>query len=315
MIGSVGNTKSPNPEANPANTYVSQHIVAVDNRFSGFQCCNFLKCKCCDAPCDDSKTGRKEFKHKAQQTGITMFEARWRPFLQRHGLWHPELNATSCPDWTKQVTTGQSDAAWFSTTTAALKANMYHHVKHVKSIKTGCMIDVMIDYIDKIGNKDCIGTCKQKIPSGGIYNSCLTSCFKDLWCKVPMDSVTETWAMALGTLAGTIAFVASGNKLCVDVAGGFFAPGSIVRLWTCQNSNPDQQFVYRNNMIVWSPMDGSGQDLCLDVTNGKSDPGTPLMIYTCDTANDNQVGCSDLSPRSIHISRACFCPCRNGCGM
>jgi hypothetical protein len=35
VIQSVGNTHNPNPESNPPDTYVSQHLVQVDNRFSG----------------------------------------------------------------------------------------------------------------------------------------------------------------------------------------------------------------------------------------------------------------------------------------
>jgi hypothetical protein len=129
------------------------------------------------------------------------------PYLKRFGLWHRDLdglNTTACPSWEKQVTTGQSDASWVSTTTEAKTNNAYHMLKHVKSIKTGCMIDVMIKHVDTIGKKDCIGTCTQKIPSGGVYNQCLATCFKSLWCTIPMDQVTESWAMALGTLAGAL---------------------------------------------------------------------------------------------------------------
>jgi hypothetical protein len=64
---------------------------------------------------------------------------------------------------------------------------------------------------------------------------------------------------------GTIGYVASTEKYCVDVAGGFFAPGSLLQIWNCQNSNPDQQWNYRGSMLVWAPMDGSGTPSSLDV--------------------------------------------------
>jgi hypothetical protein len=61
------------------------------------------------------------------------------------------------------------------------------------------------------------------------------------------------------------------QKFCLDVSGGHFALGSLLQLWSCQNSNPDQQFVYRNNMLVWAPLDGSGAPQpCLSL---------PLMSY------------------------------------
>jgi hypothetical protein len=223
VIESVGNTHNPNPEMNPPDTYVSQHIVQVDNRFSGYQCCNHLKCVCCSQEgggppnkCDDKAVGWQYFKKKATYLKHTAHGSEPHPhgsfapvakYLKQFGLWHSDLdglNTTACPDWEKQVTTGQSVASWVSTTTAAKTNKMYHHVKHIKSIKTGCMIDVMIKHVDTISKKDCIGSSKQKIPSGGIYNTALASCFKSLWCTIPMDSVTESWAMALGTLAGTL---------------------------------------------------------------------------------------------------------------
>jgi hypothetical protein len=204
VIKSIG-TNSSNPEMDLPYTYVSQHIVQVDTRFSGYQCCNRLKCKCCaknNGTCDSKRVGWKWFKKQEAPQGSFLPVTPW---LKRFGLWHADLevlNTTSCPSWAKHVVTGQSDAAWVSTTAAAKKAKTYHMVKHVKSIHTSCMVDVMIAYVDKIGKKDCIKNCKQKIPSKGVYNPCCTKCFKDLWCKIPMDDVTETWAMALGTLAG-----------------------------------------------------------------------------------------------------------------
>jgi hypothetical protein len=60
------------------------------------------------------------------------------------------------------------------------------------------------------------------------------------------------------SFVGTIGYVNSGEKYCVDVAGGFFAPGALTQLWNCQNSNPTQQWNYRDYMMVWAPMDGSG---------------------------------------------------------
>jgi hypothetical protein len=197
----------------------------------------------------------------------------------------------------KKLASSQASFNWYSHPTAQ-KGVKWEQVRRVKSIHAWCLIDQMAHNIAF----SCIDSCKQTWPSLGFYNGPFIYCF---WASLlgegydkqvfpdatkqggDPDLLAQAWGRAFGAIDGLITWGSS--KLCFDVRGGSSNPGTVLQIWNCQETNPNQQFSMENGMIVWQPTKNSGWDLCLALGgDGNQTDGTSIILWTCDTTDANQ---------------------------
>ncbi|KAJ6487785.1 ricin B lectin domain-containing protein [Mycena sanguinolenta] len=70
--------------------------------------------------------------------------------------------------------------------------------------------------------------------------------------------------------------VVFGDK-CIDVPNGHDADGTPLQVWTCEEGNPNQQWISVPEGFQWN-----GTDKCIDLTNGNTALDTILQIWTCE---------------------------------
>ena len=76
----------------------------------------------------------------------------------------------------------------------------------------------------------------------------------------------------------------NGTNFCLD-AGSSPSNGIGMKIWTCYDNLPAQQWFYTgDNRIALE-----NQGFCLDLTNGSTADGNVLQTWSCTTGNTNQV--------------------------
>ncbi|KAJ2925914.1 hypothetical protein H1R20_g11181, partial [Candolleomyces eurysporus] len=78
---------------------------------------------------------------------------------------------------------------------------------------------------------------------------------------------------------------------CLDVTDGNTNAGKL-QIWTCEGTNPNQQFEHWVTNVVIVPEDHirwKSQFQCLDLTNGVLTNGNQLQMWPCNYQNPNQL--------------------------
>ncbi|KAJ7038926.1 ricin B lectin domain-containing protein [Mycena alexandri] len=88
-----------------------------------------------------------------------------------------------------------------------------------------------------------------------------------------------------------------GDK-CIDVTGGVNADGTKLQIWTCDSTNPNQQWTSVADFTLrWG-----STNKCIDLTNGKITDSNQLQIYTCGTNNGNQKWLGAPNPDNVQVA-------------
>ncbi|KAF7297411.1 hypothetical protein MIND_00974700 [Mycena indigotica] len=115
------------------------------------------------------------------------------------------------------------------------------------------------------------------------------------------DSATYDWEVNYLTSqpATSQQIKIHGNK-CLDVKDGANKDGTDVQIWTCNENNANQQWVWNlDSTFRWG-----NTNKCLDLRDGRITDGTPLQIWTCNGGSNQAWVSGRVDLKSDHVRLA-----------
>ncbi|KAK1230807.1 hypothetical protein PQX77_006079 [Marasmius sp. AFHP31] len=102
--------------------------------------------------------------------------------------------------------------------------------------------------------------------------------------KATFPDGNQNWVWARDPLTGLVKTF-DGTK-CLDIPNGDTTNGNRLQIWSCDASNPNQQFRIQNPWpwaVKWA-----GGNKCLETPNGNFTAGTLIEISDCDSSKVSQ---------------------------